>query len=193
MKNDTKEAGKVQTAPTAEQIKLSCNVQDEPTAGQTKSALKKQNKQVKQLKIKVKALPKAIPADTIVHLTDLASLQRQREAWEKKPLSTLGLDLGDLKSNVCMLNRAGAEVGEFELLTTPEGFETFFTELPAESQIVLEVGTHSPWASRLLRRLGFTVWVGAQELESAFERAQDLQAADQDGPAGRANAGAERL
>ena len=159
MKNDTKVAGTVQTLPAAEQSEVADKVPEAPTPRQSKSALKKQNKQVKQLKIKVQALPKAIPADTIVHLTDRASLQRQREAWEKKPLATVGLDLGDLNSNACMLNRAGIEVGEFLMGTTPEGFEQFFRELPAGSLIVLEVGTHSPWASRLLRELGFTVRV----------------------------------
>ena len=158
----TKVAGKVQNAPSPPppaQTKAAQNVSSEPAPGQTKSARRKQNKQAKQLREKVKTLPKAISAATIVHLTDPSSLKRQQQEWEKKPLSTVGLDLGDLNSNACMLNRAGIEVGEFLVGTTPEGFEQFFRELPAGSLIVLEVGTHSPWASRLLRELGFIVRV----------------------------------
>ena len=159
MKNDTKVAGKVQKAPGREQIKVGVNIQNAPKPKQTRSEIKKQNKQAKKLREKVKTLPKAISAETIVHLTDPTSLKRQQEAWEKKPLATVGLDLGDVNSNACMLNRAGIEVGEFLVGTTPDGFEKFFRELPAGSLIVLEVGTHSPWASRLLRQLGFEVRV----------------------------------
>ena len=159
MKNDTKVAGKVQHAPNPEQTKDSAKARNEPTPKQTRSEIKKQNKQAKKLREKVKTLPKAISADTIVHLTDPASLKRQQAEWEKKPLSTVGLDLGDLNSNACMLNRAGIEVGEFLVGTTPEGFEKFFRELPAGSLIVLEVGTHSPWSSRLLLQLGYVVRV----------------------------------
>lgn len=159
MKNDTKVAGKVQRAPSPEPNIVADKVQNEPKPKQTRSEITQQNKQAKQLREKVKTLPTVISAETLVHLTDPTSLQRQREAWEKKPLVTVGLDLGDLKSNVCMLNRAGIEVGEFLVATTPEGFDKFFRELPAGSLIVLEVGTHSPWASRLLRELGFIVRV----------------------------------
>ena len=144
MKNDTK---------------VACQAENEATPGQTKNALKKQNKLAKQLMKKVKALPKAMPADMLVYLSDPASLQRQQEEWEKKPLTTVGIDLGDLKSNVCLLNRAGGQVGEFEVDTTPEGFQKFFQELPSASRIALEVGTHSPWTSRLLQDLGHAVLV----------------------------------
>jgi transposase len=144
MKNDTK---------------VSATVRSEPQAGQTKGTQKQMNKKTRQLRKEVKALPKAMPVDMLEYLTDPTSLKRMQEEWEKKPLITVGIDLGDVKSNVCLLNRAGDQVGEFEVLTTPESFEKFFAELPAASRIALEVGTHSPWASRLLRKLGHDVIV----------------------------------
>ncbi len=144
MKNDTK---------------VACQAENEAKPGQTKNAVKRQNKLAKQLTKKVKALPKAMPADTLMYLSDPASLKRQQEEWVKKPLATLGIDLGDVTSNVCLLNRAGGQMGEFEVDTTPEGFQKFFQELPDASRIALEVGTHSPWANRLLRELGHEVLV----------------------------------
>ena len=127
--------------------------------GPTKGAQQRTNKNARQLRKEVKALPQAMPVEMLEYLTDPASLKRMQEEWEKKPLVTVGIDLGDLKSNVCLLNRGGDQVGEFEVITTPESFEKFFAELPAASRIVLEVGTHSPWASRLLRKQGHNVIV----------------------------------
>jgi transposase len=139
--------------------KVAATAQSKPQAAQTKSAQKRMNQKTRQLRKEVKALPKAMPADMRQYLTDPASLLRMQEEWEKKPLVTVGIDLGDVKSNVCVLNRAGDQVGEYEVDTTPESFEKFFSGLPKASRIALEVGTHSPWVSRLLREQGHDVIV----------------------------------
>lgn len=144
MKNDTKVAA---TLP------------GEPQRCSSKGEQTQLNKKTKQLRKEVKALPKQLPTNMLEYLTDPASIKRMQQEWEKKPLATVGLDLGDLKSNVCLLNRAGDQVGEFEVNTTPAGFEKFFIELPPASRIALEVGTHSPWVSRLLRKQGHNVIV----------------------------------
>jgi hypothetical protein len=63
---------------------------------------------------------------------------------------TVGLDLGDRYSYVCMLDTESGEViEEGRLRTTPEAFgRRFGSERPM--RLALEAGTHSPWASRLL-------------------------------------------
>ena len=140
-------------------IKVAATALNEPHQGQAKGEQQRTNKKSKQLRKEVKALPKALPSDMYQYLTDPASLLRMQEEWAKKPIATVGVDLGDAKSNVCVLNRAGNQVGEYEVDTTPESFAKFFSELPTGSRIVLEVGTHSPWASRLLRQQGHQVIV----------------------------------
>src|ERR1700720_702559 len=71
---------------------------------------------------------------------------------------TIGLDLGDRFSHYCILNGAGDVIGEHNLPTTPKGIEEVFARIP-RSRIALETGTHSPWVSRQLSRLGHEVIV----------------------------------
>ena len=114
--------------------------------------------QQKKLKKVISNLPATVSADTLSYLLSPAARQRMQEEWEKKPLVTAGVDLGDRKSNVCLLNQAGEMVGEFEIETTPQGFERFFQALP-KGRVGMEVGTHSPWASRLVSQCGHEVIV----------------------------------
>jgi transposase len=71
---------------------------------------------------------------------------------------TIGVDLGDKKSHYCILNQDGDVVGRGEIATTKTGFRSVFAEMPA-AQVALEVGTHSPWVSRVLSGMGFAVIV----------------------------------
>src|SRR6266853_1577736 len=66
---------------------------------------------------------------------------------------TIGLDLGDRFSHYCILNESGEVIGEHHLPTTPKGIDEVFSRIP-RSRIALETGTHSPWVSRQLIRLG---------------------------------------
>lgn len=71
---------------------------------------------------------------------------------------TIGLDLGDRKSRYCILNAAGDVVAEDELPTSEPGLSAVFEKMPS-SRIALEVGTHSPWVSRMLARFSHEVIV----------------------------------
>src|SRR6202007_3408300 len=55
-------------------------------------------------------------------------------------------------------NESGEVIGEHNLPTTPKGSEEAFRRMP-RSRIALETGTHSPWVSRQLARLGHEVVV----------------------------------
>ena len=72
---------------------------------------------------------------------------------------TVGLDLGDRYSYLCLLDTESGEViEEGRLRTTPEAFERRFgSERPL--RIAIEAGTHSPWVSRLLEGCGHEVLV----------------------------------
>ena len=69
------------------------------------------------------------------------------------PKVTIGLDLGDKKSHVYEIDARGTRLSETTVATTPTGLARHFGARPA-CRVVLEVGTHSPWVSRLLTTCG---------------------------------------
>ena len=71
---------------------------------------------------------------------------------------TIGLDLGDRNSWYCVLNEAGQIQMEQRVRTTAKAWQEVFSAMP-RSRIALEIGTHSPWISRLLSELGHEVIV----------------------------------
>src|SRR5260370_16407362 len=71
---------------------------------------------------------------------------------------TIGLDLGDRFSWYCVLNEAGEVVLEQKVATTPKAMKEVFGGMP-RSRMAFETGTHSPWASRILSKLGHEVIV----------------------------------
>ena len=71
---------------------------------------------------------------------------------------TIGLDLGDRNSWYCVLDEAGQIQLEQRVRTSAKTLYEVFGAMP-RSRIALEIGTHSPWISRLLRELGHEVIV----------------------------------
>jgi len=71
---------------------------------------------------------------------------------------TVGLDLGDRSSRYCILDEAGEKVSEDKLPTSKAELESTFGKMP-RCRIALEVGTHSPWVSRVLAAMGHEVIV----------------------------------
>ena len=69
---------------------------------------------------------------------------------------TIGLDLGDRNSWYCVMDETGQIQLEQRVRTTAKGLQEIFGAMP-RSRIALEIGTHSPWISRLLRELGHEV------------------------------------
>jgi transposase len=69
------------------------------------------------------------------------------------PNITVGLDLGDKTSRTYEVNRDGVGEREATVITTVAGLTHCFAKR-ARCRVVLEVGTHSPWVSRLLEQLG---------------------------------------
>ncbi len=75
------------------------------------------------------------------------------------PKMTAGLDLGDKYSHLCFIDTESGEViEEGRLRTTPEAFERRF-DSERQMRIAIEVGTHSPWVSRLLEECGHEILV----------------------------------
>ena len=75
-----------------------------------------------------------------------------------QPTLTIGLDLGDRNSWYCVLDEAGRIQLEQRVRTTGKALQEVFGAMP-RSRVALEIGTHSPWISRLLSALGHEVIV----------------------------------
>lgn len=71
---------------------------------------------------------------------------------------TVGIDLGDKESRICVLDEQGRVLEQSSLQTTRAAFKKRFGDF-SKVLIALEVGTHSPWASRTLEDLGHDVLV----------------------------------
>jgi transposase len=89
------------------------------------------------------------------------------------PMQTIGLDLGDRRSVYCVLNRSGEIVRRGTVATTQIGMSELFGGM-APSRVVLEVGTHSPWVSRLIASCGHEVVVANARKVKAISGAARL-------------------
>ena len=85
------------------------------------------------------------------------ALAKQRGNISQQKL-TIGLDLGDRNSWYCVVDEAGQIQLEQRVRTTAKALREVFGALP-HGRIALEIGTHSPWISRLLSELGHEVIV----------------------------------
>lgn len=88
----------------------------------------------------------------------VSKVARQTETGKDKPAITVGLDVGDRYSHYCWLNEEGEVIEEGRMQSTEAAFRRHF-EGESRRRIALECGTHSPWISRLLKRLGHQVIV----------------------------------
>ena len=88
---------------------------------------------------------------------------------------TIGVDLGDKRSQVCVLAEDGAILEEGAIATSAAGFEHRFKSMP-RSRVVLETGTHANWVHDLVAQFGHEVIVAnARKVRaiSANERKSD--------------------
>lgn len=76
----------------------------------------------------------------------------------KIPLITIGLDLGDKKRAICVLNQDGEIIDERSNTNHRESLRRLSLKYPG-ARIAFEVGSHSPWINRFLAELGHEVFV----------------------------------
>jgi len=88
-------------------------------------------------------------------INTVATKQSRNISWQKL---TLGLDLGDRNCWYCVVDEAGQIRLEQRVRTNAKALREVFGAMP-RSRIALEIGTHSPWISRLLSELGHEVIV----------------------------------
>ena len=86
------------------------------------------------------------------------SSKNSKASSKKVEQWTIGLDLGDKASRFCVLGEGGAVKSEGSVATTRKAMTVAFAGME-RCRIAIEVGTHSPWLSRLLQSLGHEVVV----------------------------------
>lgn len=107
---------------------------------------------------------------------------------ENSTTETIGCDLGDKMSDVCVMDAAG-KTRRARVASTRKGMTTFFTREPAH--VVIEVGSHSRWVSELLEGLGHRVTIANArrvKLISASDNKTDEHDAELLARLGRADA-----
>jgi len=72
--------------------------------------------------------------------------------------TTIGIDVSDKYSRVCVLDGSGAVVEEGRVATTGPAFRRRFSAAPP-ARVAIEAGAHSAWISRLLEEAGHEVFV----------------------------------
>src|SRR6476646_1167092 len=88
--------------------------------------------------------------------TSIAASEQSGNISQQK--LTIGLDLGDRNSWYCVVDETGQIQLEQRVRTTAKALQEVFGTMP-RSRIALEIGTHSPWISRLVSELGHEVIV----------------------------------
>ena len=88
---------------------------------------------------------------------------------KKTTTLTVGIDLGDRKHAICIIDQNGHVILECMISNTREDIARFFKDYP-EALIAIEVGMHSPWISRFLKELGNRVIVAnPRKLRAIYE------------------------
>lgn len=94
------------------------------------------------------------------------------------PERTIGLDVGDRHCHLCILDASGEIVEETRVRTTAPALSGRFAGM-ASARVVLEVGPHSPWISRLLANAGHEVIVAnPRKLRLIYENDRKCDRAD---------------
>ncbi len=83
---------------------------------------------------------------------------RTMKTTTDKPAMTMGIDVSDRHSYLCLVDEEGEVVERDRVRSTEAAFRRHFEGTP-RLRIALECGTHSPWMSRLLKQLGHEVVV----------------------------------
>lgn len=95
---------------------------------------------------------------------------RGREATGKSKAVIIGIDIGDRISHACALDQAGNITERFKIATNKQVFSDCFEKMSPVT-VVIEVGSHSPWISRLLEDIGHRMIVANANRVKAIHKA----------------------
>jgi transposase len=119
----------------------------------------KKNSSEVEVKTAVKAAMKtAVPGAARAGARGRGSSSSRRRPAQGNQALTIGIDVGDRSSSLCVLNAAGQVVEEGSVASTQAALRARFARQP-RIRIAMEAGTHSAWMKRLLEALGHEVIV----------------------------------
>jgi len=94
---------------------------------------------------------------------------KTKNTKDKQFRAIIGVDLGDTKHAICVTDKQGNILKEYKIPNTRAQIDKLAEDYP-QSLIAIEVGTHSPWISRLLKSSGQTVIVAnARKLRAIYQ------------------------
>lgn len=76
-----------------------------------------------------------------------------------KKINTIGMDMGDRKHNICVIDHEGEVILRTEISNTAKSLKKYFGGREP-CLVAMEAGTHSAWISRMLEEMGYDVLVG---------------------------------
>ncbi|MCY4639269.1 MAG: transposase [Chloroflexi bacterium] len=103
-------------------------------------------------------------------MTQSTALAESRETEGAEPV-TVGIDVSDRYSHLCLLGDDGEILGEERVRTTTAALTGALARVPG-ARVVLEVGPRSPWLSRMLSQLGHEVIVANPRRVALIARSQ---------------------
>ena len=81
----------------------------------------------------------------------------------------VGVDISDRSCEIAVLDAEGNELETAKVATTKEAIRRYFEKV-GPSRVAMEVGTHSPWMSRIVEELGHEVYVAnARKLRAIWD------------------------
>ena len=97
---------------------------------------------------------------------------------KKQPSITVGIDLGDLKHAICVLDSEGSVIEERMITNHRDNLRRVAKKYPG-ARVALEVGMHSPWISRYLIEQGLEVLVAnARKMRAIYQNNRKSDEAD---------------
>lgn len=91
---------------------------------------------------------------------------------------TIGMDLGDKKHQVCILDKTGKIIAEEAIAGTRTAMTSFFKQYRG-AVVAMETGTHSRWVSQVATAAGLEVLVGnARKLRMIWQSRQKSDTRD---------------
>ena len=97
---------------------------------------------------------------------------------KNSPSHFIGIDLGDVKHAICVLDAEGVVVEERSISNHRDSLRRLAKRY-SDARVGLEVGMHSPWISRYLADLGLEVLVAnARKLRAIYQNTRKSDEAD---------------
>ena len=153
-KTKATDAATTTNAPIAnfvEQENREIKLPEIPIKEQTKRQAKKEAKKARKLAEKQTAKQQS---------KDQSCLLKQYQALcDEIPVATIGIDLGDLSHRICIYDRLGFIIEESAIDNNRLAITGLAHRYP-DARFVMEVGSHRPWNSDMLRDLDCEVIVG---------------------------------